>query len=217
MPYAKPQHTFKTMKQSVYDLWIRIFITIIIVCVLLSAFFLYQGYTERQQQAQLQTNIDNLANIINEVKTGRPSQRSVAPVESKTYTIETIVGLIIFVWWVIWAGNRPSPIQPVKEKSLPQAIGLNLFFPGLGYIYMDKWISGILIGLLMFVAFMSGGIILAIPAWFSMNIIMAIDMFIISNKNKAKIIAETTKKCPACAELIKKEANICRFCNMKQD
>jgi hypothetical protein len=62
-----------------------------------------------------------------------------------------------------------------------------------------------------------GGLLLAIPTWLAMNIMMAIDMLILSKRNKAKIIAETMKKCPACAELIKKEAKICRFCNLKQD
>lgn len=117
--------------------------------------------------------------------------------------------------------SKPTPklkvsIQVTKEKSLPKAIGLNLFLPGLGYMYMGKPIVGPLIGLLMIGALLAGGPFLAIPAWFTINILMAIDMLILSNKNKAKIIAETMKKCPACAELIKKEANVCRFCNLKQ-
>ena len=46
---------------------------------------------------------------------------------------------------------------------------------------------------------------------------MAIDMVILNNKNKAVIAQETTKKCPNCAELIKREAKSCRFCNAELD
>lgn len=38
------------MKQSTYDFWCRIFIAVTITCTLLSAFFLYKGYMERQAQ-----------------------------------------------------------------------------------------------------------------------------------------------------------------------
>ncbi|MGZ8153050.1 MAG: hypothetical protein ACXWT2_08015 [Methylovulum sp.] len=118
--------------------------------------------------------------------------------------------------------SKPAPkpkisIQVTKEKSLPQAIGLNLFLPGLGYMYMGKPIVGVLIGLLMIGALLACGPLLAIPAWFSINILMTIDMLILSKRNKVKIIAETTKKCPSCAELIKKEAKVCRFCNLEQN
>ena len=45
--------------------------------------------------------------------------------------------------------------------------------------------------------------------------IMGIDMHILSNNNKKKVAEENMKKCPFCAELIQKEAKVCRFCSSK--
>ena len=101
-----------------------------------------------------------------------------------------------------------------KEKSLPLAIGLNFLLPGLGYIYMDKWIVGIFACLLIIGIYLIS-LLLIVPAWIGMNVIMAIDMVILSNKNKQKVAEENTKKCSACAELIQKEAKVCRFCGAK--
>ena len=101
----------------------------------------------------------------------------------------------------------------VKEKQLPLAIGLNLLFPGVGYMYMGKWIVGIFALLLILGIFATTGAGSIGLVWLSINIIMAIDMYILFKKNKDKQLLASTMKCPLCAETIKKKAKICRFCN----
>ncbi len=105
----------------------------------------------------------------------------------------------------------------VKEKSLPLAIGLNLLLPGIGYMYMGKWIVGIFACFLIVGIYASTGMLFVVPTWIGLNVIMAIDMIILSNKNKKKVAEALTRKCPNCAELIQREAKMCRFCNTKFD
>lgn len=100
----------------------------------------------------------------------------------------------------------------IKQKSVPLAIGLNLVLPGLGYMYMGKIIVGIFALLLSVGIFMASGIGGYLLTWLSLNIIMAIDMLILGNKNKKDYEEHTTKQCPKCAELIKKEATVCKHC-----
>ncbi len=113
----------------------------------------------------------------------------------------------------------PQPVAPVAtlEKSLPLAIGLNLVLPGVGYIYMGKFIVGIFACLLIVGIYLSTAMIIIAPTWIGLNVIMAIDMLILSNKNKKKLQEKSMMKCPNCAELIQKEAKICRFCSTRFD
>jgi GYF domain 2 len=103
----------------------------------------------------------------------------------------------------------------VFEKSLPLAIGLNILWPGLGYIYMGKWIAGLIGGLLIIGIYATMGLIFLPMTWITLSAIMALDMAVLSGRNKRKIAERTTMKCPNCAETIQREAKVCRFCTLK--
>ena len=102
-------------------------------------------------------------------------------------------------------------------KSLPLAIGLNILLPGMGYIYMGKIVVGILALLLVVGIYSSAGLLYIFWTWLIMNALMAIDMVILDNKRKQQYIAESMIKCPYCAELIKKEARICKHCGRENE
>jgi hypothetical protein len=104
-------------------------------------------------------------------------------------------------------------MKAVKEKSLALAIGLNFVLPGAGYMYMGRVVLGIAAMLLVSLVVFGAGLLLLMPTWIGINVIMAVDMIILFNKNKQALTAATTRKCPQCAETIQKEAKVCRFCH----
>jgi hypothetical protein len=106
-------------------------------------------------------------------------------------------------------------VARVQEKSLPLAIGLNLVLPGLGYMYMGRVVLGIAAMFLIVLMFLSTGLLFLVPTWIGVNAIMAIDMLILFNKRKATVLNQSTKKCPYCAEVIQRDAVLCRFCHSK--
>ncbi len=106
-------------------------------------------------------------------------------------------------------------MSSVKHKSLPLAVGLNFILPGAGYMYMGRVIVGIGAMLLVLAMCVTAGLLFIVPTWMGLNVIMAIDMVILFNKNKAAVTADTTRKCPFCAETVQKDAKICRFCQSR--
>ena len=98
------------------------------------------------------------------------------------------------------------------EKSIPLAIGLNLLLPGVGYMYMGRVLLGICVLLLIGGIYAGTAMLGFFYAWGGLNLIMAIDMLILGRKREKDIAAATTKVCPKCAESIKRDAKVCRFC-----
>ena len=131
---------------------------------------------------------------------------------------EQMEGLSAFPTETIGAVPTQSPAKAkgmavINDRSLPLSIGLNLLLPGAGYLYTGRVILGIGVLLIVSLIALGSGVLLLLPTWLVVNAIMAIDMWILFNKNKAALEAANTRKCPYCAELIQKEAKVCKLCH----
>lgn len=101
---------------------------------------------------------------------------------------------------------------PVREaKSMWVGFVMNLLIPGLGYGYFGRpWI-----GVACFIIFTPLIILSYGVAWFFWALVMGLDMRKFQRAHERDILVATTKKCPNCAELVLKEARICRFCQTR--
>lgn len=106
----------------------------------------------------------------------------------------------------------PKTKAVVCEKSLPLAIGLNFIFPGLGYFYLGDAYRGVLAVLVGMLILLSSPIIFVIPVWIGLMAVFSVDMFTLYRKRERQIQAETMKTCPHCAELVLREAVLCKHC-----
>lgn len=102
--------------------------------------------------------------------------------------------------------QRSSEPEPAP-KSLAIAIGLNVLWPGAGYWYYGRRGLGIMLMIVLPII-----MIFLFQMIFVFWVIMIIDLIILDYKNKGQVALATTHKCPFCAEQIKREAKVCRYC-----
>lgn len=78
--------------------------------------------------------------------------------------------------------NRGQTMTKSKSKSLAAAIGLNLLLPGIGYLYMGRWIAGVFGGALVVAICMRSTSEHLFIVWMVTNLIMAIDMCLLNSR-----------------------------------
>ncbi|MDP8204997.1 MAG: hypothetical protein P9L95_10750 [Candidatus Tenebribacter mawsonii] len=99
-----------------------------------------------------------------------------------------------------------------KRKNGWAAVGLNLIFPGFGYIYCGK----ILLGVIVFPVAIGILIVTIGFGAFVIYPILIIDGFLAANRYNIKLDEEIRgimKTCPKCAEKILPEAKVCKHCS----
>lgn len=77
-------------------------------------------------------------------------------------------------------------MKKITSKSLGAAIGLNLLLPGAGYLYMGRWVVGIIGGALVIAICMQSSSENSFLTWLTANLIMAIDMCLLKSKHQAQ-------------------------------
>lgn len=100
-----------------------------------------------------------------------------------------------------------------KEISIPMAILMNTFIPGLGYLYIGRVRSGIVIffglGLLYLITFTT--IVFFMPVFFISQFVLALEIIKLGKIRNSEA-SKDLKACGFCAELILKEAKVCKHC-----
>ena len=83
-------------------------------------------------------------------------------------------------------GVEQYAVSRPKLKSRTAAVGLNVLLPGAGYLYMGHWFAGIFGGALILAILMSSSQEHLFGVWIVTNLIMAIDMCLLSSDRQYK-------------------------------
>lgn len=73
-----------------------------------------------------------------------------------------------------------------SSKNFAVAIGFNLLLPGLGYVYLGRWLVGIAGGTLVIAICLRSPPERLLSVWIVLNVIMLIDMCLLGSKMRAK-------------------------------
>ncbi|WP_413043121.1 hypothetical protein [Pseudomonas sp. YJ42] len=77
---------------------------------------------------------------------------------------------------------------------------------------MARWFLGVIAGALILAIIFSAPAQNVMMVWLVMNLIMLIDMILLQGKNRKKFQSAKMTQCSFCAELIQKQAKICKHC-----